>query len=150
MAISFVSVADGGLGSSVTLSTHATNDLIIIGTRRLSNTPPSLPAGWTNIEASGSDTHSLRVGYKIAASASEVSGTWTNAVGIYSHVFRGIDVADPIGAIGTVSAGVSNNAVANGVTFEVGDGSSWVVCVVAGGDMRAPSLMWAGSPGASS
>jgi hypothetical protein len=136
VAITLVSSADGTLTSSMTLSTHDTGDLIIIGTRRLNNTPPDLPSGWTNIEASGSDTHSIRVGYKIAASSSETSGTWTNAAGIYCHIFRGVNTSDPIGGIGTVSAGSSATGVANGVTFEVTDGTSWAVCCVFGGDLQ--------------
>lgn len=87
VTISYVSQASAA-ATTVTLGTHATNDLMLIWAYNNSNTTtPSLPTGWTNLWVVESTTR-WRVGYKIAASASETSGTWTNANGLIALVHR--------------------------------------------------------------
>ncbi len=69
---------------------HKTGDMIIIWAfNSAGGTTPTLPAGWTNI-ISDSSTDSVRVGYKIAASGAETSGTWTNADHLLCVVYRNV------------------------------------------------------------
>jgi hypothetical protein len=53
-----------------------------------SATVPSLPAGWSNYQNISSVTGAIRIGFKLATSASETSGTWTNADGLIAVVYR--------------------------------------------------------------
>jgi hypothetical protein len=126
MAISRVGSATGV--NSATLPAHQAGDLIIaVAFRDGSITSPSLPAGWTNISAAGLNSCSLRAAYKIAASGSEVSGTWTNATNLIVVVYRGVHNAAPIGTVNTdfdASTAVRFNTLA---AFAIGDGSSWVL-----------------------
>jgi hypothetical protein len=127
MAISFVGAADA-TGETVALPTHQAGDLIFIyAPRDGNNTPPSLPAGYTTILSGGSSQVVSRTGYKIAASGSETSGTWTNATHVHALVLRGVNQSDPIGAsaatVRTSDAFVRYLAL----TMEVTDGTSWVV-----------------------
>lgn len=78
-------------GTTLTMPEHRTGDLlVIIAYRDGSNTAPSLPSGWTNAyTATGSNTNSHRVGYKIATGDnSESSGTWANASTTFCIVFK--------------------------------------------------------------
>jgi hypothetical protein len=86
--IMYVSSAQANT-NTVAMPSHSTNDLLIIVTYVTSATPPSLPAGWTNLAtAVNGSAVASRVGYKIATSSSETSGTWTNAQSIFAHVYR--------------------------------------------------------------
>ena len=124
VAVSFISAA-AAYATSVTLGAHAADDLLLaFAFREESPTAPSLPAGWTNVVASGGDVAS-RIGYKIAASGSETSGTWTNAQGLIVLVYRGIH-ATPIGANSEGAAG-GTTLTYPALTLEVTDGTSWVV-----------------------
>lgn len=80
-------VASAG-SASVTLPSHVSGDLIIVfAYRDGSTTQPTLPAGFTAISnAIGANTNSSTLGYKVAASGSETSGTWTNASAILAVV----------------------------------------------------------------
>jgi hypothetical protein len=145
MAISFISsdMADGA--SSMTLSTHQADDLIIILSRRANSTPPDLPAsGWTNIHGSGTASTGFRMGFRIATSSSDTSGTWTNAAGLACAVFRGIALADPIGATGGPENGASTSGTMPALTLQVTDGTSWVyggMCCLDGAAAMAFSNM---------
>ena len=80
--------------TSVTLPTHQAGDLIVVAAVRYGNTTvPSLPAGYTSLLTSAT-THGRRLGYKIAASSSETSGTWTNASTVVAAVYRGVTPGD--------------------------------------------------------
>lgn len=87
--------------NTVTLGTHAQGDIIIIyAVRDGSTTNPTIPAGWTNITNTSDGTlMSISVGWKIATSNANTSGTWTNATGLMCHVYRGADQIKPFGAI---------------------------------------------------
>ncbi len=79
--------------TTITIPTHQAGDLIWILAGRNNATAPSLPAGWTNLYSGGpGGAQSTRVGYKIAASGSETSGTWTNATGLICVVYRNAQV----------------------------------------------------------
>jgi hypothetical protein len=136
VAISFISGAVGS-GSSVTPGTHASGDLLFVLVRRLSATPPSIPEHFTNVYSNGANGISIRIGYRIATSSAEVSGTWTNGGGIGCAVYRGINTSDPIGAIGTEANGSSLDGVMNSLTLEVTDDTSWVVGCIGMGDGNA-------------
>jgi hypothetical protein len=130
LPVAFRSAASGA-GTSITLPTHFANDIIIITARRAgSATAPSLPAGWTNINTASNTTTaaSVRMGYKIAASSSEVSGTWTNAtdldVVVYIH-----PAASPLG--GSVGGGFTPAIPRlDALTMAVTDGTSALVGVI--------------------
>ena len=126
MALSFISGVAEGFGDSVTLGTHASGDIIIICAWRENNaTAPSLPSGFTNIVDGGNSDISSRIGYKIATSSSEGSGTWTNATGLVALVHRG-QHASPIGANSTAN-GSGTTLTYPALTLGVGDGTSWVI-----------------------
>lgn len=126
MAISRISAVSAE-AASVTLGTHTTGDLILIfAYRDGSNTAPSLPAGYTTIEAGGANTNSIRAGFKVATSSSETSGTWTNATHVVAHVYRGVSTATvPVGAY-IRSHGSSTSPSFGGITMQNTAGTSWI------------------------
>src|SRR4051812_8291221 len=89
MAISYVSDASAA-ASTVAMPTHAAGDLIVaFAFRDGSVTNPSLPSGWTDVGApTGANLCSIRMGFKIAASSSETTGTWAAATGVTVAVYR--------------------------------------------------------------
>jgi hypothetical protein len=107
--------------TSVTLPTHQAGDLIIIFAAHSSNTLPSLAAGYTNIVNTNASA-SCRVGYKIAASNSETSGTWSNAQWVSAHIYRGVNQANPIGNSGATAASSTTISLSN---ISATDERSW-------------------------
>lgn len=89
MAISYVGSASNE-STSVTLPTHQAGDLIIIAAMRSTSTVNStVPSGWTLIGANtGLNTDNLMIAFKIATTASETSGTWTDAEFMVAIVYR--------------------------------------------------------------
>ena len=76
-------------GTTITLGTHAENDVIIIGGYRdASANAPTLPSGWYNLMASPTSAPSMTIGWKRATSSIEQSGTWTNANTLHATVYR--------------------------------------------------------------
>lgn len=132
MAISFIS-ASAAEANSITIpgsGTYATGDILIIWAfNSTSTTAPTLPVGWTQVSPSGINTGTLcssACAYKIAASGSETSGTWTNASEIVCHIYRGQATSTPL-----VNAGAQTgtNATVNysGIASMTGPGTSWIV-----------------------
>ena len=81
--------ADSALSTTITIPTHDVGDMLLMFAYRTGvTTPPTLPDGWKNLDSGGSGLNGSRVAYKIAASDSETSGTWTNASGLIIHVYR--------------------------------------------------------------
>lgn len=81
-------------GASGDVPPHVAGDVIIVCARNSGAAViPSLAAGFTNVvTGSGSGVPgAVRVGYKVAASSSETSGTWTNADDIQVVVAKGVD-----------------------------------------------------------
>lgn len=107
------------------MPSHQVGDyLIMVAYRDGFTTPPSLPAGWTDISSpTGDNSNSMRVGYKIAASTSEVSGTWTNATNLVCGSYRGVA---SIGAV-AVNSGLTSSVALPNLTLQNTDGSSLVV-----------------------
>jgi hypothetical protein len=156
-AMSFVSGVQAAT-TSVTLGTHAAGDLLLAFAYRDGNTTaPSLPSGWTDIASSGANSNSARVGYKIAASGAETSGTWTNANHLHVHVYRGFLPRKPYGAV--QPGGASSSTLSfTGLTMVDPSGSSWVVgfaghrstnTTVTGGSPSGMIIRTAQDPGAS-
>ena len=89
MTISRISSATAA-ASSVTIGTHAAGDLLMaFAFNDGATTVPTLPTGWLNHGTVAGSSTAYRIAYKIAASASETSGTWTNADGLIIVVYRG-------------------------------------------------------------
>lgn len=127
MAISYVGAATGT--TSATPPAHVAGDVLLAFAHRDGNTTaPSLPAGWTDLGSSGANVNSSRLGFKVATSSGETSGTWTNATGLVVLVYRGCAAGDPIGDV--VGAGSSSLVISYpALTMQVSDGSSWAVGV---------------------
>ena len=91
MTVSFVGSASAE-ATSLTLPAHQAGDLIVIfAWNGASTTQPAVPAGWLNAFTFQNSTGTVRagtVGYKIAASSAEVSGTWLNAQLLGCVVYR--------------------------------------------------------------
>jgi hypothetical protein len=88
---------------------HKVGDLLLIfAFRDGSATNPTIPAGWTNVTNTFDGTlTSVSVGWKIATSASETSGTWTNATSLMVIVLRSVDALAPV-ITNATSAGTTN------------------------------------------
>jgi hypothetical protein len=90
MTISFVGAASAE-ATSLTLPTHAKNDLLVMFFFRAANAGVTVPTGWAVMEQRTATTGGSRcigVAYKIATSSSETSGTWTNASMLTCAVLR--------------------------------------------------------------
>jgi len=109
MTVSFVGSASAE-ATSVTLPAHQAGDLILIFAGATGTTsPPSVPAGWrfaAQSSASGTTPPSFgaSVGWKIAASSAETSGTWTGASMVLAVVMRDDTNVLVIGGIGKATA----------------------------------------------
>lgn len=114
-------------------SGHQVGDfLLVFAFRDGSAVNPTVPAGWTTITNTLDTTSgSASVGWKIAASSSETSGTWTNATGLIVLVYRGVDNPSPWIA-GTTSNAVSTTITYGGITDANLKGvSGYRICAIA-------------------
>lgn len=124
-AITFVG-ANSANATTVTIPAHNVGDLLVIfAYRSNSNTPPTVPAGWTTIDAAGGANNSSALGYRIATGG-DTSGTWTNASELIVQIYRGV-AASPIGGFGTMQSANSKIVTYPAVTMSVTDGSSWII-----------------------
>ena len=106
MAISFIGQATGT--TSATLPTFTAGDLAVVWAYRDgSTTAPTLPAGWTNINSSGANTNSARIGYRILVGGDTTTGTWTNATEVLVHVYRGHGVTAQLAPNSAMTSGSS-------------------------------------------
>jgi hypothetical protein len=113
--------------TSVTLPAHSAGDLILIfAFREGSATPPSLPAGYTDINSGGTAGSSCRMGFKVAVDGATTSGTWTNATSILAAIYRGSNgfPADPIGASAAYGPSDNDSFYADTITSE--STASWL------------------------
>lgn len=122
MAISFVG-SDQAAADSITIPTHQAGDLIIICAQGASAAAPS---GWAQCSASGTTS---KIGWKIAASGSETSGTWTGADNMFVAVYRGAV------AVGTAASATASGTTLTytGFTLGVTTGTSWLVGIAVNG-----------------
>lgn len=89
MSIALVGSADAN-ATSVTIPTHAANDTLLFMVYRDNNTAsPTIPSDCVVLyqQAVGGAGY-LIAAYKVAKTASETSGTWTNASHVLVAVFR--------------------------------------------------------------
>lgn len=87
MTISFVGAASAE-ATSLTLPTHQRGDLIVICAAG-GTTPVTISSDWTVLlTRQNSASLSAVVAFRIANSAAETSGTWTNAVLLQAGVWR--------------------------------------------------------------
>lgn len=124
MAISVIGTPISAAATTVTPATHAIGDYIVIVAMRSAVTAPTLPAGYTTIATGSGNTNSYRVGYKIATSTTDASGTWTNASLLLCTVYRGVS------GIGTSSAATHAAATTTAIpTISLANqnSKSWVV-----------------------
>ena len=116
--IEFIGAAGAG-AETVSVPTHRTGDLIIVQAVDGGLATITVPGDFTEVETG---TWS-RCGYKFAASASETSGTWTNAGDLSVVVYRNVR------AIGDTATSVSFGGVVTfpALTLQNSSGRSWVV-----------------------
>lgn len=128
-AISFVGSCTGT--TSCTMPSHQSGDVCVGFTFRDGNVnAPTVPtgSGWVSYDTTvGTSSNGSAVGYIIADSASEVSGTWTSATSLIITCWRGVDNTTPLGT--TPSPNSSNVADVTYLhpTFDVTDGTSWAL-----------------------
>lgn len=88
MTVSFVGSASV-IGTSLTLPSHQAGDLLIVAAANSAGTVITVPSGWFRLHHRNADSaRSLMVCYKIATTAAETSGTWTNANVMCAAVYR--------------------------------------------------------------
>jgi len=82
----------GAVGtSSATLPTFTPGDIAYVWAfRDGSTTAPTLPAGWTNLNATGANTASARVAYRELQAGDTTTDTWANATSVEVEVYRGV------------------------------------------------------------
>lgn len=121
---------------------HKAGDLLVAFAYNASSTTvPTLPGGWTSIQApAGVGASAMRVAYKLATSNSEAVTGFTNATMLAVHVYHGASAAFPIGGSANQN-GTSNTVTYPALTMAVNDGTSRVVGFagrkVAGGTLEA-------------
>jgi surface protein len=114
-SITYIGEANGT--TSATLPTHQAGDLILaFAFRDGSTTQATQPAGWSAITSATTTLAAARVSYKIAASGSETTGTWTNATTVIFLVYRGVNIEN-IATIETVSTGSGTTVTYNANGF---------------------------------
>lgn len=117
------------VGATITIPAHQIGDLIVIFAFANTATVPTLGAQFTNVtgcNTSGGTTGS-RIGYMVADTASEVSGTWTNATSLMVHVYRSSSgLASAPGACAVSNASASTSLTYPALTLSKTDHSSWV------------------------
>ena len=135
--------------TSVTLPEHQAGDfLLVVALTTFASSgsvQPTLPAGWTSVRADAGGTSSYgkaTIGYRIAASGAEASGTWTNANTVIAVVCRGVTGigatsyanAGNVGATPLARAAATVNA--SSLVLQVAHAGDWYVQAT---DIAAPS-----------
>lgn len=125
MGISYIGAAIGV--NSASLPVHIQNDIIIgFSFRDGSTSPPTAPGGWTIIQnPTGANACSATLAY-IIGTGSTVSGTWTNGTNTLFLVYRGIRIAQPIGA-NQVATGSGLLLTVPALTLQYQDNTSWIL-----------------------
>jgi hypothetical protein len=126
MAISLIGGSTAAASTITIPGTYQNGDLLLIfAFNNASTTLPTLPAGWTSAGGNGANVCACRIGWKVAGSASETSGTWTNASSLACIVYRG--VATNKTPIGAVANGNGSSATLSFTTPAMkARGTSWV------------------------
>jgi len=131
MTISFVG-AQGNTGTTVTIPTHQSGDLILLfaykdGSSTSITTPTAggtVPT-WISINFGGGSFNSTNFRYAVATGSNTTSGTWTSATEIFCLVYRGTKA---IGA--TAAANNTTNVITYpALTLNRTNSTSWIVGV---------------------
>src|ERR1035437_9087548 len=129
--------ASGAAASSITIpGTYNTGDIIfIMAFNSGAGTAPTLVSGWTSIGSSTLNVVGSNFAWKVAASNSETSGTWTNATDIVCAVYHNLALDhNPIGTYSTNgknNANSSTSVIYQALTPMQSPGTSWVVSMAA-------------------
>lgn len=126
MAISRVGAASADAATITIPGIYQAGDILVIYSFRNATTSPTLPSGWTDFGSSSAGASSYRLGYKIATSASETSGTWTNATGLVCHVYRGQSTSKTPLRITASSTNTNTNVGYNQFNLQC-PGTSWLI-----------------------
>ena len=117
---------------SGTTPTHAVGDLLVVVAYSYWGDTPSLPAGWTSAHT---NADGLRVGYKVATSTADSTGTWTGAdelgVGVWRNALSLGNVASAVDFAYPFAAGYP--------ALTTGDASSWVATFARGDAPATPT-----------
>lgn len=128
--IQFVGSGASTGATTITIPTHQTGDIIVIAAfREEAETIPSLGSGFTSLGTTSTAglTMSSRVGYKVAASASETSGTWTNANALAVAVYRDVRTTGSIWTNDTTDSADAMPYGTGGNPYTLDNALSWVV-----------------------
>lgn len=126
MAISRIG-QNSAASTTVSIPAHVAGDLLLFFAYRSSSaTVITVPGGVTSLSSVAANTNASAVGYKIASSSSETSGTWTNAESLIVVVYRG---ASGVGASSVVTNATTPFPYPS-LTLNVTTGTSWVVAAV--------------------
>ncbi len=116
--------------TTITIPSHQPGDMIVISANRNSSTLPTVPAGWVAYSVSSGIAATV-VGWKIATSSSETSGTWTNASSLHVAVYRGnagiLSISSAMSVGSGSAANVPYNALANGLVYRPGVLDNWYI-----------------------
>lgn len=126
MAISYVGTANGAT-TTFTPPAHVAGDILIcLAFRDGSNSTPTLPAGWTQIDTCTTNSAGAMFAYRVAVDNATASGTWTNATSTIVNVYRGVDTTVVIGGHAPAS-GASTTVSYPALTMTNATGTSWVM-----------------------
>lgn len=123
MTVAFVAAASAEATSLSTMPTHEKGDLLIaIAGRTNDATVPSAASGWnvSRVQQGGtSPARTILIGWKVAASAAETSGTWANAQILMVAVYRDsstVHVCHGHNGVQTLNSTTVNYATLQGYT----------------------------------
>lgn len=123
--------AAGAEAATITIPTrHIAGDIMIIfAFRDGSTTNPTIPAGWTTITNTTDGTLcSVSMGWKVATSAAETSGTWTNATALLVGVYRNQESLSLVSPFGTISASANTTSPSTyGAVSTMKGETSWLI-----------------------
>jgi hypothetical protein len=92
-----VATAAGGASFTYPAGFIANDVGVVVAFRDNSETPPTVPAGWTTIRTKSINGCSAVAAYRTLTGAESGSVTFTGAVSTALTVYRGLDPADPVG-----------------------------------------------------
>lgn len=130
MTISFVA-ASSVASNNLTLPTHQAGDLIVLFVFREGSTAaPTSVAGWIGADLTSGGSNWLGLFWCEAASASTVTGTWTNATHLAAAVYRpsvNTRLSVSRSAMTGGTAGSGGNITYTGITQMSTPNDSWFV-----------------------
>lgn len=128
MAISRIG-SNSAQATTIAIPSHQAGDIIVIAANRNSTTAPAVPVGWTTQVSSGGSNASNVIAWKMAKSAAETSGTFSNATSIHVAVYRGdtgiLAISSAASGQAATSTSVSYTALTNGLFYRAGVVDNW-------------------------